>query len=241
MISHRWVLELLSLPNCYILKQKLLHDMHYFRLYRRKWKVLDSEYARGCSILSATWNTYPQTENLSRSVLLLHIKLFQLQQIVPDCRVYLTFFWWMILRRKTTLQNIRRNEGGTNGMKMQTMCRHYRHQRELQQSLCLSWKKAMEGKEGKQIKHQEKGKKRQHRELKIRKEDGDNRKLKKLKEIQHQEDRKKIQHRQLKVRKEDDRERMLKLLFSLWRAPNLWINECDAQGHSMIALEGIIV
>jgi len=71
----------------------------------------------------------------------------------------------------------------------------------------------MEGKEGKQIKHQEKGKKRQHRELKIRKEDGDDRELKKLKEIQQQ----------LKVRKEDeeDRERMSKLLFSLWRAPKL--------------------
>ena len=204
--------------------------MRYFRLYRRKWKVLDSEYARGCSILSATWNTYPQTENLSWSVLLLHIKIFELQQLVPDCRVYLTFFWWMILRRKSTLQNIRRNEGGTNGMKMQTMCRHYRHQWELQQSLRLAWKKAMEGKEGKQIKHQEKGKKRQHRELKIRKEDGDDREWKVLKEIQLQ----------LKVRKEDeeDRERMSKLLFSLWRAPKLWINECDAQGDSMVALGG---
>jgi len=71
----------------------------------------------------------------------------------------------------------------------------------------------MEGKEGKQIKHQEKAKKRQHRELKIRKEDGDSRERKELKEIQQQ----------LKVRKEDeeDRERMSKLLFSLWRAPNL--------------------
>jgi len=71
----------------------------------------------------------------------------------------------------------------------------------------------MEGKEGKQIKHQEKGKKRQHRELKIRKEDGDDRERKVLKEIQLQ----------LKVRKEDeeDRERMSKLLFSLWRAPKL--------------------
>ena len=81
----------------------------------------------------------------------------------------------------------------------------------------------MEGKEGKQIKHQEKGKKRQHWELKIRKEDGDDRKRKELKEIQNQEAGKKIQHRQLKIRKEDedDHERMSKLLFSLWRAPNL--------------------
>ena len=62
----------------------------------------------------------------------------------------------------------------------------------------------MGGKEGKQIKHQEKGKKRQHRELKIRKEDGDIRERKELKEIQHQVDGKKIQHRQLKVRKEDE-------------------------------------
>ena len=73
----------------------------------------------------------------------------------------------------------------------------------------------MEGKEGKQIKHQEKGKKRQHRELKIRKEDGDDRERKELKEIQHQEDGKKIQHQELKVRKEDDREGMSKLLLSL--------------------------
>ena len=50
--------------------------------------------------------------------------------------------------------------------------------------------------------------------------------------------RKKIQHRELKVRKEDDREGMSKLLLSLWRAPNLWINECDVQGDSMVALRG---
>ena len=64
---------------------------------------------------------------------------------------------------------------GTNGMKMQMMCIHYHQQRELQ----------------------EKGKKRQHRELKIRKEDGDDHERKELKEIQQQ----------LKVRKEDEEDR----------------------------------